>query len=104
MKIQINAGDVQMSDAIRSHINERINQGLNRFADRITRVEVHLKDENAKKGGADKRCTIEVRPANRQPMAVEEGHEDLYTAITAAAHKAERAVAHLFERLDERKT
>ena len=41
---------------------------LSRFSERITRVEVHLSDENANKSGQeDKRCMIEVRLEGVRP-------------------------------------
>mgnify|MGYP006172692853 CR=1 FL=1 len=48
-----------------------VDDALARVSSRLTRVEVHLADENAGKGGADdKRCMIEARPAGQSPVAV----------------------------------
>lgn len=48
-----------------------IEDKLGRFADRITRAEVHLSDENGtgKSGGNDKRCLIEIRLAGKDPIS-----------------------------------
>jgi len=93
MKIQINFGDVQRSDALVERVEQEIHEALERFEDRITRVEVHLRDENAqKRGRSDKRCLIEARPASKEPVAVDASDDDLYTAIKAAAHKMQRAL------------
>lgn len=54
----------------RTEIEEHLEQALARFADRITRVEVHFKDINGPKQGLDKQCTIEARIAGLKPMAV----------------------------------
>jgi len=103
MKVQINAGDVQHSQAINAHVNQRAEAAFKRWAERVTRVEVHLRDLNASKGGADKRCTLEIRLAGHQPMAVEADARDLYEAVTEACRKAERAVEHRLEREQERR-
>lgn len=103
MLIQINAGSVQSSDALNQHVQDHVESALKHVADRVTRVEVHLNDENAHKSGHnDKRCTMEARLAGQHPFAVEVHHEDLYEAITEAANKLGRAVGHKIERLAER--
>ena len=45
---------------------------LERFGDRITRVEVHFTDENGsqKSSDSDKRCVMEARLAGLQPITV----------------------------------
>lgn len=103
MKIQINFGDVDGSDALEAHVTEAIETALSRFTDRITRVEVHLRDDKQKRRGPDdKRCTMEARPAGDKPLAVDARHRDIYDAATECAAKLQRAVAHRFERQDER--
>ena len=99
MKLQINAGDVEMSEAIREKVTDEVNNAMRHVTERVTRVEVHLRDDAAKKAGdRDKRCTIEVRLAGLQPMAVEHDSDDLYDAIKQAAGKAQRAVEHKLDR------
>jgi hypothetical protein len=52
-------------------VRDEISQSLSRFSQRVTRVEVHLSDQNADRGGAaDMRCALEARPAGRAPIAV----------------------------------
>lgn len=72
MQIQVNTDDnIEGDDALIAQVEADIRDGLSRFADQITRVEVHLSDENAGKGGSDdQRCMIEVRPTGQKPMAV----------------------------------
>jgi len=103
MKLQINAGNVQHSQAISDHLTQKIESSLKRWSERITRIEAHLHDENSAKGGHDKRCTLEIRLAGHQPLAVEADARDLYEAITEACGKAERAVEHRLEREQARR-
>ena len=52
MHIQVNTDDnIDGDDALIAQVEAEIRDGLSRFADQITRVEVHLSDENAAKGG-----------------------------------------------------
>ncbi len=99
MKILINYGDIDGSDALGEHVTECIDAALARFTDRITRVEVHLRDDKQKRRGPDdKRCTMEVRPAGDKPLAVEARAGDIYVAATECAEKLQRAVTRRFER------
>ena len=101
MQIQINFGDVQSSPALQNHVEETVNASMKQWTDRITRVEIHLHDDNGPKAGNDKKCIVEVRLAGLQPMAVNAIADDLYKAIDFACDKAQRAVRHKLERQDE---
>ncbi|MEM1213343.1 MAG: HPF/RaiA family ribosome-associated protein [Planctomycetota bacterium] len=103
MKIQVNFGDIDTSHALTEHVEDRVLNAFRHVEERVTRIEVHLRDDNAHKHGADdRRCTIEARIAGQQPLAVEATGEDLYAVIAQAADKAGRAVSHRLERLDAR--
>lgn len=70
----------------------------------ITRVQIHLGDENAgKSGAADKRCVMEARPAGRQPVAVTHKAATLEEACDGAAEKLGNLLESKFGRLDDRK-
>jgi ribosome-associated translation inhibitor RaiA len=100
MIIQVNYGEVHKSDTIEEHVNERVNKELAHMSDRITRVEVHLHDDNGpeKSGSQDKRCIMEARPAGRQPLAVEHKGDNLAQVISDAAGKLSRALKHAFDK------
>lgn len=71
MKIQFNT-DVHIhgTEALAAQVSASIEQALERFDEHITRVEVHLSDENAGKSGQhDQRCMLEARLEGRQPAA-----------------------------------
>ena len=69
MKIQVNTDDsIQGDEILSQRVGDEISSRLGRFSDQITRIEVHLSDENAEKGGgSDKRCVIEARLEGRKP-------------------------------------
>jgi len=102
MHIEVNASDVRTSEAIVEHIRSQVESAMRFYQDRVTRVEAHVKDTNSNKGGKDKRCTLEVRLAGQNPLAVEHESEDLYMAISGAADKLKRAVQKRLEKLDSR--
>lgn len=99
MDIDINAAEgVERSESLDQHIHSKLSKVEKRFGDRITRVEVFLKDVNAQKGGIDKSCTMEARPAGMDPVAVEATDADVYASVRDASSKLERAVEHRMNR------
>jgi ribosome-associated translation inhibitor RaiA len=75
---------------------------LSRFSDRITRVEVHLSDQNSDKSGQDdKRCMMEARIEGRQPTAVTHQAATLDDAVDGAADKLKRSIESTLERLED---
>ena len=78
-----------------------VEAGLSRFKDRLTRVEVHLTDLNGPKGGIDRRCAIEARPASHQPIAVTHEAATDGEALRGAIDKLSRKLTSTFERLDD---
>jgi ribosome-associated translation inhibitor RaiA len=74
---------------------------LEHFDELLTRVVVHISDENAhKSGGDDKRCQIEARPKGHQPISVTHKAEAMGLAIDGAAEKMRHALEHLTGRLE----
>ena len=63
MQIQLNTDNHLVgSDDLALQLEAEVRTAPVRFADRITRVEVHLNDLNSDKAGsADKRCMMEAR-------------------------------------------
>jgi ribosome-associated translation inhibitor RaiA len=104
MLIQVNFGDVQHSPAIESWAEERVRTQMGHLAERLTRVEVHLRDDNSasKSSGDDKRCVMEARIAGRRPLAVDHSGGDLYKVIDETAGKLSRAVKSDIERSKRR--
>lgn len=99
MQIQIRWGEVEKSEALGTHVTEQIEHAMRHHGDRFTRVDVHLHDDNAGKGGAnDKRCTIEARPAGFDPFVVEGTGDDFYKTVAETAKKLERTARQFVER------
>ena len=95
MKIQFNTDvNIHGTEALAARVSATIEQALEHFIERITRVEVHLSDENAGKHGQhDQRCMLEARIEGQQPVAVTDHAATLEQAVNGAAEK----LAHLLE-------
>jgi ribosome-associated translation inhibitor RaiA len=103
VQIQINTGRHIEADArLRESVEAEVTGTLGRFGERLTRVEVHLTDVNADKGGRDTRCVMEARPAGLQPVKVDELAHSVDAAVRAAAGKLERALDSRLGRLGRR--
>lgn len=103
MQIQIFAPGVDMPDALRDYVERSINDGLKHYLERLTRIEVHLKDLNSdKKNGVDKRCLLEARPRGMDPIAAEHDATVFKDAVHQATQKLGRALQHRFDKLDAR--
>lgn len=89
MKIQLNTDvNIKGTEALAVHVATTIKQALDRFSEHVTRVEVHLSDENGDKSGQkDKRCMLEARLEGQQPVAVTDHAATLEQALHGAAHK-----------------
>lgn len=104
MHIQVNTDrHVEGTTELKHLVENTIKNTLDRFSTRVTRVEVHLGDENSHKaGGDDKRCLMEARLAGLQPIAVKHQAPTLELAIDGAVAKMERALDSRLGRLGKR--
>ena len=91
-------GDARLAEIVEGVVTA----ALSRFARQITRVEVHLSDENEGKGGSDdKRCVMEARVEGRPPIAVTHKAATLEEAMDGAAGKLARSLDSTLGRLRE---
>lgn len=107
MQIQINTDrNIEGHEALAAQVSGVIESTLSRFSDHITRVEVHLSDENSdKKGGNDNmRCLMEARLEGRQPVAVTHQAATLDQAVDSAADKLARLIESTLGRLRDHKS
>jgi ribosome-associated translation inhibitor RaiA len=99
MKIQINTdNNIQGREALAERYSKDVSSALANVDKHVTRVEVHLSDENGDKGGQhDKRCAIEARLEGRQPIAVTEHAATLDLALHGACHKLARMIGDIVD-------
>jgi ribosome-associated translation inhibitor RaiA len=106
MQIQINTDhNIEGHEALAARIGGMVASVLHRFSDHITRVEVHLSNENGAKGGqGHKRCMIEARLEERKPVAVTHQARTLDQAVRGAAGKLTRMIESPFGPLRNQRT
>jgi len=101
MPIQVNTdNNIEGREELATQVEAVVEEALSRFSDQITRVEVHLSDENSHKSGQnDKRCLMEARLEGRRPTAVTHQAATLGQAIDGAADKLQKVIESTLGRL-----
>ncbi len=101
MKVQVNTDKhIENSDRLESFINDKMGQALSRFEDKLTRLEVHLTDQNGEKSGVDDiQCRIEARPKGIQPVIVTARNSTLDLAINDSIDKMKSALTTIYGKL-----
>jgi ribosome-associated translation inhibitor RaiA len=101
MTIQFNTDhNITGNEKLSSPLIALIEKKINRFSDLITRLEVHLSDEDGNKDGSnDKRCILEARLEGRQPIAVTKHANSHEQAVSGAIDKLVTSLDRIFERL-----
>ena len=94
MQVQVNTDDhIHGGESLAQWINDEALSRLSRFRDHITRLEVFLTDlDGSKSGVKDKRCRLEARVANRQPVNVTADGDKMATAFIDAVDKLVRSL------------
>lgn len=103
MTIQFNTdNNTSASEEFRAPLVIMISEGLSRFSNQLSRLEVHLTDENGPKDGVnDKRCLIEARPEGMQPVAVT-FHSDTYeSSVEGAIEMLATSLDTIFRRVNK---
>lgn len=103
MQIQLNTDvHIEATKALTAQVRATVEQALKRFSEHVTRVEVHLSDENGGKSGQhDQRCMLEARLEGRQPVAVTEHAATLEQAVHGAAQKLTHLLDSMLGRLHD---
>jgi ribosome-associated translation inhibitor RaiA len=106
VQVQINTDrNIEGHEALAAQVSSVVESALSRFSDSITRVEVHLSDENSdKKGGNDNmRCVMEARLEGRQPVAVTHQAATVDQSVDGAADKLTRMIESTLGQLRDEK-
>jgi ribosome-associated translation inhibitor RaiA len=95
---------IEGNEALEAKVQATVSSALARFAGRLTRVEVHLTDQNRGKGGSDdKRCMIEARLEGLEPIAVTDTAGTIAQAVDGAAGKIRRSIENTLGKLRDRR-
>ncbi len=105
MQIQFNTDhNISGREALALQADVIVRDALEHFEEQITRIEIHLSDENSDKkiGPADVRCTMEARVAHQQPIAVHDQAATVPQALDGAARKLRHSIATRLGKLSHR--
>ncbi len=92
MNITTRAQDFEMSNAIDQFVRDQVRAALKRLSEDIVAVDVFMKDSNGPKGAIDKQALIRVQLRNRQVIALETEHHNLYAAIKKGSKRVKQTV------------
>ena len=103
MEVRVRGRNVEVTDALRAHVERHLQFALSRFGERVRRVTVRLMGIDGPSESQDQICFIELtwRPAGR--IVVKDVNHDLHAAIYRATERVGRAVsrvAHLDSSFD----
>ena len=102
MQIQVNTDrNLDGSAELITQVEATLESALSRFSNRITRVEVHLSDENGsqKSGSSDKRCVLEARLTGMKPIKVSADGSSHEQALNDAANNLVKLLGRTLDRL-----
>lgn len=101
MTIQFNTDkNVDGSNGFTAPLITQIENELRRFSSHITRIEVHVSDENGEKPGANKiRCLLEARLEGKQPIAVSCHDDNVELALSGAIGKLNASLETILGRM-----
>lgn len=104
MNIQVNTDhNIEGSKELNSYVDGVLSDHFERYKNALTRIEVHLSDENAGKTSSnDKRCLLEARVANHQPIVVSHHADTIHQAIDGASDKLLRSLDTMVGKLNDR--
>jgi len=94
MKVEVRTdNNIEGSARMTNYFTQTLQEALDRFAERITRVDVYLSDENAQKEGSDdKRCLLEARVNGLSPIVASNAAENIDIAFSGAVDKLVKSI------------
>ncbi len=104
MIIQVNTdSNIEGKTELTQQIKTDVANSLEHYGERITRVEVHLSDENSdkKSGTQDMRCLLEARLSGLQPLAVSDTAATMEQAVAGAVEKLKHSLDSTLGRLEQ---
>ncbi|AEI68668.1 ribosome hibernation-promoting factor, HPF/YfiA family [Corallococcus macrosporus] len=99
MKVLLRGVHLDLSDALKSYVDEHLVRHIERFADdEAAEIDISLVDTNGPKGGVDKECRVTVRLPGLSSVHVTETADSLFPAIDASRDRLEKSLKRLLEK------
>ena len=91
------------SEALRTHIVERLTHALNQHDKHVKTVSVHVSDMNGRnRGGEDQRINFVIALDEGQEVIIEERGADAYAIASTGADRVKQAVGRKLQKLVDR--
>lgn len=104
MKVNLRGVHLELTDAMKQHVQTHLVDPIEHFCDReAAELEVHLRDINGNKGGKDMECSATLRMPRQSSIHVTEVDDDLYKAIDLCRDRLEQAAKRAIERRQDRR-
>lgn len=88
---------------IREEMLNRVRGGLGRFASRIRRASLVVRDENGDRGGVDQRCRLTVRLQSWGEYIVDTADVTVGQAVSRAVERMNRVLSRMADRQRDRR-
>jgi ribosome-associated translation inhibitor RaiA len=104
MQINVNTDrTIEKHQGLDEHVEGVVQSSIGRFGEQVTRVDVHLSNENKEKqADGGNYCMMEARVSGYQPIVVHEHSIDLHQSIKNAGGKLARALDSALGRLQDK--
>ena len=103
MKLVIPGKNIEITDAIREYVQQKIEKAVNHFQNLTTEVDVHLSVARNPRISSSQAAEVTIY-ANGIAIRAEERSENLYASIDLVADKIARQLRKYKERLQDKKT
>jgi ribosomal subunit interface protein len=98
MQLKVHGQNMELTDAISSHVQNRFTAALDKHDRQVGDVTVRLEDLNGPKGGVDMRCHATIHLLWGKPIIVEHDEDNMYAAISVTADRAKDVVTRQIEK------
>ncbi len=103
MKLVIHGRNIEITDAIREYVDQKIDKAVNHFQQLTTEVDVHLSVDRNPRIASNQAAEVTIY-ANGTVIRAEERSESLYASIDLVADKIARQLRKYKERRQDKKT
>jgi putative sigma-54 modulation protein len=103
MKLVIHGKNIEITDAIREYVHQKIEKAVNHFQNLTTEVDVHLSVARNPRINPKQSAEVTIY-ANGTVIRAEESSENLYASVDLVADKIARQLRKYKERLQDKKT
>lgn len=104
MQVQVHTDhNIEGEEDLVKHVRGVVEKSLAKVGDRVTRVEVHLSQDNKTRGPESFKCAMEGRLERHKPTTVTHHAPSIHLAVDGAAEKLERALSHVIGKLRDKR-